>query len=152
MSEDISKHEKYGFLTNELQYVDLNTARQVYLAIEDGRSIANERGDIVFSLENSIQELSIIDIDRDVEAPFETYAGFHLDFYKMIVKNTDYYFPVIKELQEKIFAIETNNKKLVEELKHKKEYDQQDIQEKVYDIFNAIEPVIKEAIIKVLCE
>jgi len=53
---------------------------------------------------------------------------------------------------DKIFALETNNKKLVEELKHKKEYDQQDIQEKVYDVFNAIEPELKQAIIKVLCE
>lgn len=58
----------------------------------------------------------------------------------------------IETLQEKIFALETNNKKLVEELKHKKEYDQQDIQEKVYEVFNAIEPELKQAIIKVLCE
>jgi hypothetical protein len=58
----------------------------------------------------------------------------------------------IEKLQEKIFALETNNKKLVEELKHKKEYDQQDIQDKVYDVFNAIESLLKEAIIKVLCE
>jgi hypothetical protein len=58
----------------------------------------------------------------------------------------------IETLKEKIFALETNNKKLVEELKHKKEYDHQDIQEKVYEVFNAIEPQLKEAIIKVLCD
>ncbi|MFA6090034.1 MAG: hypothetical protein WC755_09335 [Candidatus Woesearchaeota archaeon] len=58
----------------------------------------------------------------------------------------------IETLEEKIFALETNNKKLVEELKYKKEYDQQDIQEKVYDIFNAIEPQLKEMIVKVLCD
>jgi hypothetical protein len=58
----------------------------------------------------------------------------------------------IETLQEKIFALETNNKKLIEELNRKKEYDQQDIQEKVYDVFNAIEPQIKEMIVKVLCD
>jgi len=58
----------------------------------------------------------------------------------------------IEELQEKIFALETNNKKLVEELKHKKEYDQQDIQDKVYDIFNAIDSQLRDAIGKVLID
>ena len=55
-------------------------------------------------------------------------------------------------LADKIFALETNNKKLVEELKHKKEYDQQDIQEKVYEVFNAIEPQLKQVIINVLMD
>lgn len=56
----------------------------------------------------------------------------------------------IETLKEKVFALEANNRKLVEELKYKKEYVESDIVEKTFEVLTMIESQLKEAIGKVL--
>jgi len=56
----------------------------------------------------------------------------------------------IETLKEKVFALEVNNKKLVEELKYKKEHDEADVIERTYQIFAEVEQQLKEAIAKAL--
>ncbi len=58
----------------------------------------------------------------------------------------------IETLKEKVFALEANNRKLVEELKYKKEYVESDIAEKTFEVLNSIQQQLKESINKALSE
>ena len=61
--------------------------KDIFLAIENGKTLINKDGSLIYSLSNSMQDITLRDINKDNESKFEPYPNFYLDF--TIMKDED---------------------------------------------------------------